>query len=188
MLSLLVQRSGDGVHRSRPWSWRCGGRGGHGLRNFFCNRWSGVLPPKTRIPEVTISSKISQMNSIADFFCLAVGVVASCETLIRLPFFPVIERLRRVAGRLAVRLRSTRVSDHWKAVAARRSAVGVVRITFLFVFFIVVSALPVIVASWVIMVSADGTQKLFLDSKSVIFSAIFSVIYFICKRRFPWRE
>jgi hypothetical protein len=119
------------------------------------------------------------MRSLGDFLLLAFGVLVCGEIFIRLPLAPLLERLRRIVARLATRLQSPVVSDQWKAIAARRSAIKIISLTSLLLIFITTAIFPIVLVSWLIVGSFYGVPDFLLEADVIIVLTIFALPYVI---------
>lgn len=100
------------------------------------------------------------MNLIVDLTLLVLGVVGSCEIVLRSPISHQISRLNRSVRKSVLRLSSAMVSDHWKVLVARRYAADVL-VSTLSIFGILVAALaPIIVSLWLVSGSLGATVAL----------------------------
>lgn len=117
------------------------------------------------------------MNATLDLCWLALGVVASCEMVLRSPIAHHSSRLNQSIRLAMLRLFLTRVSDHRKAFLARRYAVNVLVSTG-FVFILIFTAVvPFFAAMWLVSGSLDGIAVLVSRLDVAIVSMIVAVGY-----------
>ena len=117
------------------------------------------------------------MDLVVDLLWLAMGVVGSCEIALRSTMTHHISRLNSVVGKAIKRFFSARVSDHWKALAARRYAIDALLST-LFIFCVLIAALvPVSAAFWLVSGSLDAIPALALRPDSAVFFTVVAVGY-----------
>jgi hypothetical protein len=127
------------------------------------------------------------MNLIVDLTLLALGVVGSCEIVLRSSISHQISRLNRSVRKAVLRLSSAMVSDHWKALAARRYAADVLEST-LFIFGVLVAALaPIIVSLWLVSGSLGGAVALALRPDVAIWLTVVAVGYLLLRARMRTR-
>jgi len=123
------------------------------------------------------------MNLIVDLTLLALGVVGSCEMVIRSPISHQVSRLNRSVRMAVLRLPSAMVSDHWKALAARRYAADVL-VSTLSIFGVLVAALaPIILSLWLVSGSLGATVALALRPDAAIWLTAVSVGYLLLRAR-----
>lgn len=117
------------------------------------------------------------MDLVVDLLWLVMGVVGSCEIALRSTMPHHISRLNSAVGKAMKRLSSARVSDHWKALAARRYAIVALSAT-LFILSVLVAALvPVYAALWLLSGSIDAIPALALRPDVAVFFTVVAVGY-----------
>lgn len=127
------------------------------------------------------------MNLIVDLTLLALGVVGSCEIVLRSPISHQISRLNRSIRMAVLRLPSAMVSDHWKALAARRYAADVL-VSTLSIFGVLVAALaPIALSLWLVSGSLGATVALALRPDAAIWLTVVSVGYLLLRARIRTR-
>jgi hypothetical protein len=123
------------------------------------------------------------MTLIVDLLLLSLGVVGSCEVVLRSPTWRHIARLKRSIGVAALRLPSSRVSDHWKALVARRYATDLLVSTFLIFGVLVIALAPIVAALWLVSRSPDAMWALALQPYLGIVLTIVAVGYLFVRTR-----
>ena len=123
------------------------------------------------------------MNLIVDLTLFALGVVGSCEIVLRSPISNQISRLNRSFGKAVLRLSSAMVSDHWKALAARRYAVDVLVSTLSIFGVLVASLAPIIGSLWLVSGSVGAIVALALRPDVVIGVTVSAVGYLLLRAR-----
>jgi membrane protein required for beta-lactamase induction len=71
------------------------------------------------------------------------------------------------------------VSDQWKAIAARRSAIKIISLTSLLLIFITTAIFPIVLVSWLIVGSFYGVPDFLLEADVIIVLTIFALPYVI---------
>lgn len=123
------------------------------------------------------------MNLIVDLTLFALGVVGSCEIVLRSPISNQISRLNRSFGKAVLRLSSAMVSDHWKALAARRYAADVLVSTLSIFGVLVASLAPIIGSLWLVSGSLGATVALALRPDVAIGLTVVAVGYLPLRAR-----
>lgn len=123
------------------------------------------------------------MNLVGDFLCLVLGVVGSCEVILRSPTSNHISRLARSIGQAMSRLSSDSVSDHWKALAARKYAVVVLSSTLFLCGVLLATLAPIAAGLWLVSSSLDAMLALALRPDIVIASAVVAGVYLSYRTR-----
>ena len=127
------------------------------------------------------------MDLVVDLLWLAMGVVGSCEIVLRSPMPHHISRLNSAVGNAIKRFSSARVSDHWKALAARRYAIDALLST-LFIFSVLIAALmPVSAALWLVSGSLGAIPVLALRPDVAVFFTVVAVGYLLLRARMSAR-
>ncbi len=116
-----------------------------------------------------------------DALWLVLGAVGSCEILFRLPFAGRIERLKQCIGSALVRLPSSRVSDHWKGLAARLYAAEIMISTVALLVFLTTTLSPLLLALWIASGSLDALPTFILRLEIFFGLTIFSIGYLFAR-------
>lgn len=117
----------------------------------------------------------------ADTLWLALGAVGSCEILLRLPFAGRIERLKQCIKSVLVWLPSSRVSDHWKGLAARLYAAEIMISTVALLVFLMAALFPLLLALWIASGSLDALRAFILRLEIFFGLTIFSIGYLFAR-------
>ena len=123
------------------------------------------------------------MTLVVDMLCLALGIVGSCEVLLRSPISCHVSRIARSIGVAMSRLRSDSGSDHWKARAARRCAAIVMSSTLVLFGALIGALAPIAAMLWLVASSLDAMLALALRPDLAIVLTAVAAGYVLCRTR-----
>jgi hypothetical protein len=123
------------------------------------------------------------MDLIVELPVLVLGVLGSCEIVLRSPISRHISRLKCSVEKAMRCLSSARVSDHWKALAARRYAVDVLVSTLVIVGGFVVALLPVVASLSLALGSLDAMLVFASRPDVTVVLTIVAVGYLLLRAR-----
>jgi hypothetical protein len=123
------------------------------------------------------------MRPVLDALWIVLGTVGSCEMLLRLPVGDRLGRLRQVIGKALHILPSSRVSDHWKGLVARRYAAEVSVSTVFVVLSFIVALAPLSAALWIVSGSADAMFRLMVRPDLIVALTAVAAGYLLARTR-----
>lgn len=115
-------------------------------------------------------------------FLLAFSTIVSTELLLRTPVLSVVNRLYKKLLPGFKRLRSPRVSDHWKERASTAYALRMLSVSLLLPLVILLCVLPILAAAFFLSSSFDAAVNLLASYTSLGLMAATSVAYLLVRK------
>lgn len=124
---------------------------------------------------------MATLTSLTDWVLLSLGIVASCELFLRFPISGALTDAEQLLRTRLPRLRSSRISDHWKAQVSRAYAAKLFRLTTKLTLFVLIGLLPALAVLWFVEGSIKSAIKLSMSIGFLAAAAGFSVVYLLIR-------